>query len=422
MLAKQLADPAIYHEAIARTVAALQFTRHDESELLNRNAPEIAKRLARALTDGSYVHGPAHRRMVLLDKLRSVVQLTTIDRVVHSAVAALLSRAFESKYSEDLYSYRAGRGRMPIVDRLLAMAAANRRGHDDVRQRGLWVLRFDVASYGDSIPIDDASELWPLLDHWLAAEPPWVHALMRTLVRCAATDEFTTRGVPTGSPMNNPMVNLYLSDLDAEMGKSTPLYVRFGDDVTIVCDSAEACDVAHAHVLATLTRKQLTVNKGKFARFYWNGAGRPPTIPGWVGARHITYVGFDVGYDGTFRAKKSARRLLVHDLVERLRAAGRRLPSRYSPEQRATALAGAARALLDPRSPFVLPALSGFLAGTSCRIQLGEIDRLLATEIASLAAAVGGPKAFQTVTWKSLHRAGLPSLTATKNRGRSHPK
>ena len=86
-IAAQLTQPAIYCEAIARASEAYEFTRPDDSVLLSRDTMAIATQLARTVADGTYVHGPATRRLVMLDKLRSLVQLTTLDRVRHSAVA-----------------------------------------------------------------------------------------------------------------------------------------------------------------------------------------------------------------------------------------------------------------------------------------------------------------------------------------------
>ena len=277
-IAAQLTQPAIYCEAIARASEAYEFTRPDDSVLLSRDTMAIAKQLARTLADGTYVHGPATRRLVMLDKLRSLVQLTTLDRVMHSAVALLLGRAFEPKYSDDLYSYRPRRGRVDIADRIRELVTQHRERHANVLQRGLWVLRFDVKSYTDTIPIGDDSELWPMLTRWLPDEPPWVIELIRTLTRCAATDEFATCGTPTGSPMCNIFFNLYLADFDEEIRDRCALYVRFGDDATIIGDSADAVDAAYRTLTAAIARKRLRLNEAKLARIYWNGAARPSPL------------------------------------------------------------------------------------------------------------------------------------------------
>ena len=416
-IAAALSQSAIYREAIARTAEALALHRPDDSEALVRDGAALAQRLAVLVSSGAYQHGAAPRHLILLDKLRSVVQLSTIDRVVHCAMALVLSRAFEAHYSDDLYSYRAGRGRMPIVDRLLAIAATNRAQFSQPQQRGLWVIRFDVSSYGDSIRIDEHSELWRLLARWIPDEPPWVTSLIKLLTRCAAFDEFAERGVPTGSPLCNALVNLYLSDLDEQLGKRCPLYLRFGDDVTFVCHDADAAEEAFAVVAESLARKQLRLNPGKVARLYWNGAGRQPARDGWHGAQYVTFVGFDVGFLGSHRVKTSAQRELVAAIVERLRCAERELPREWSPAERARALSRCGRALLDPHSPFVLPTLAELLVASNCRRQFAVIDRQIATTIAELAVSKRGPKAFRTVSWRSLHDAGLPSLTAIRNRG-----
>ena len=369
------------------------------------------------MADGSWRHGPASRRVVLLDKERSLVQLDPLDHVVHAAVGQLLSAALDPRLSDQLYSYRKGRGPTAAIQRLLEVAAAHCATRPDPRTRALWVIRFDVASYGDSVPIDDSSELWTLARRYLPDEPPWVHEVLRALVRCAAHDEFADHGIPNGSPITTPMLNLYLADLDHEMSACATTYLRYGDDVAMAFERAEDAEAALAAVEATIARKGLSLNATKLGRLYWTAVGLPARRPGWTGVRHVPFVGHEVGLDGVVRAKTVRRRELVVALTERLRGVVRLLDE-PDPLHRARALCQTAAALLDPASPLVLPELEPFLRVTSCRIQLTELDRQIATQIAGLATGIRGPKSFRRVSWRSLHQAGLPSLTAVRNHGR----
>jgi hypothetical protein len=421
-LAEQLLRPATYLPSIARAVDAFAYRRPADAALLRRDPAAVATRLARAMAAGVWQHEPARRRVFQLDKPRSLVDLGTLDRIVHGTVARLLGEQFEPRYSRHLYSYRRGRTREHVVEELLALAAVARRTQPDVRTRGLWVLRFDVARYTDCIPLTDASALWRQLAAWAPDEPPWVYAMLRDLTRCASVGEFADRGTPTGSPLCNVLLNLYLTDLDAELVPRCDAYLRFGDDVTIVAASAAAADQRLAEVQAHLAGKALAINEAKLERIYWNGgAAEAPAAEraaGWRGQRYFRFVGYDLSFLGEQRPKTPRRRAVLAAVATRLRAVARALPADASVAARADALCEAAAVLLDPSSPLAVTSVGALVRATSCRTQLAELDRELALIVASLAAGVGGPKAFRAMPWRALRARGLPSLTVLRNRGR----
>jgi hypothetical protein len=415
-VAAGLADPASYAPSIARTEHALRHADPASAALLRRHGGELARRLADEVGRGAYVPAPAARRVVRFDKPRSVVQLTPVERVVHGTVARLVSAAFEPRYADGLCSYRPGRGPSAVLERLATAAAAHRAAVVEPRARGLWVLRGDVASFGDSVPIDEASPLWTTVRAWLPDEPAWVPALVQALGRCGRDDTFDAHGLPTGSAICIPLINAHLDTLDRAMGATARAYARYGDDLVVAFDEPAAAERGLAQVHALVADRGVALSPAKQQQLYWTAVGRPAARPGWRGTPWITVVGFDVGFDGRRRLKRARRRELVAAARTRLRAAAALLPP--SPvEARIGPLAAAAAALLDPRSPLALPGLAPALAAIDCREQLAELDRELALELAGVIAGVRGPRALRVVRWRALHDAGLPSLTAARNRG-----
>jgi hypothetical protein len=249
----------------------------------------------------------------------------------------------------------------------------------------------------------------------LTAEPPWVLELVRSLARCAPEGAFARHGVPTGSALCNPLVNVYLTDLDAMLAQSACFSARYGDDVVAVFEARDQAEMALSHTLALIARKELSLRPAKLERIYWTGSGRQPQHADWRPARHVTMCGIDVGFDGTRRVKTGRRRDFLQDLLARLRALVPLLGTR-APLERAAGLCAAASNLLDRGSPTRAPELDGILAATDCRIQIREMDRVIALGIAGLATGKKGPRAFRTVPWRTLHALGLPSLTRLRNR------
>jgi hypothetical protein len=408
-----LCDPRPFERAIARLVERKPTDRDGELELLQRDGRALAKRLAREMSDRTWRQQPVARHVAVLDKPRLIVTLSAIDRVVHGAVADAIVARIEPQLPGSLYSYRRGRGPKHVQQAIATVLARARAA--PVMERGVFAVRFDVASYGDSIPIDDTSELWPILDAALPGEDAWMRGLLRALIRCDGETP-TALGIPNGSPLSTPLLNLYLADLDRALEQQAMLYLRYGDDCMIACATAAAADACAAEVERVLARKRLRANEAKLLRVYWNGAGRPGP-GGWRGATHVGYVGTELGFDGVPRAKRSRRRELMTELAERIdHVAGLVDPAAALPV-RAAAMCASLRGMFDPSSAFTVPALASLLALSSDRLQLRELDRAIAIAVASKLTGRTGPSAFRVLPWRELYALGLPSLVALRNRG-----
>ncbi|MEZ4368085.1 MAG: hypothetical protein R2939_17660 [Kofleriaceae bacterium] len=184
----------------------------------------------------------------------------------------------------------------------------------------------------------------------------------------------------------------------------------------MVARSAEVADQALAAITAGLAPHGLSLGAAKLARLYWNGSGRTPPVPGWRGTRVVPFCGLDVAYAGGDRIKVPKRRALVAALERRLRGAARALPAEATAVERATVLAGAARALLDPRSPLALPTLPAFVQATSDRAELDLIDRRLATLVVALATGESGARGFRRLRWRTLRDARAAVAAAPARR------
>src|SRR4051812_39003516 len=375
-----LSRPDVYRAAIDRLIRGAAHDEDGEISLLQRERGELARRLARDMAARRWTQQPVRRGFALLDKRRELVKLDTVDKVVHGAVAAVLSRQLERVLPDSLYSYRRGRGPRHVVHAVRALLRSYRRRAVPVTERGLFVVRFDVAAYGDSLPVGPDSELWPMLRDALPGEDPWLLDTIAAMIRCdAGAAEPRQVGVPTGSPVANPMVNLYLVDLDRGLEAIATLYLRFGDDCLVICETAEAAARARGTLEATLARKRLRVNPAKLLARYWNAAGRPGPA-GWRGASHVSYVGSDIAFSGTVRAKLDRRKACLAAIRARVAAIGGLLGPVADPgdgtaaRARAAALCASLAPAFDAASALAVPEVAHLMRLSSCRIQLAEID------------------------------------------------
>lgn len=406
-----LCRPEAFRAAIDKLLRAS--SRDDDGELavLQRDRGALARRLAADFAARRWEQRPVARRVVMLDRPRELTALDTVDKVVHSAVGTALTRALEPQLPACLYSYRPRRGSETVVRVVGEALRAYRARGLPIAERGLYVMRFDVEKYGDTVPVGDDSALWPMLERALPGEDPWMIALVQRMVR---GDGERTVGAPIGSPMANPILNLYLVDLDVAVAKLATLYVRFGDDCLVVCESAAQADVARAEVDRVLAARRLRLNPAKVIARYWTGCGRP-SADGWRGTSHVSYVGADISFGGVVRLKLARRRAFLAELRARVAALAGLLDAPDA-DGRAGQLCRALVPAFDVSSSFALPELGRVLSQASCRQQLAEIDREIAVVVAGAAAGRSGAAAFRTIAWRRLYELGLPSLVAMRNR------
>jgi len=155
---------------------------------------------------------------------------TVRDRVVQTALRAVLEPIFERDFAAQSYGFRPNRGCKDALRRVDALLKA---GYN-------WVVDADLKSYFDTIPhaalMDRVREkvadgrVLGLLEAYLTQK------VMET-----ATGWTPEEGTPQGAVISPLLSNIYLDPLDHEMATSGAEMVRYADDFVILCRSrAEA--------------------------------------------------------------------------------------------------------------------------------------------------------------------------------------
>lgn len=423
-LDRELGDPRRYAEAIERMAEHPE--RYGDERLsivrLRERQAELGPRLARAVAAGEYRLGPVRERLARIDgKERRLCLASLLDTIVLFALARLLVEAVEPRLSPRVFSYRRGRSNQALLAELGAFVRQHRRALPQPRQRGLYVVRADVAAYGESIRVDDGSPLWPelralvrdrggqrLYDLLKQAIRPLVHALDGSVGR-------RERGVPTGSPVQPALCNLYLTPLDEALA-SVPgaFYGRFGDDLLFAHAEAAVARSALATSTSLLGRLGLRAGEEKQATLFFSAAGRPsPSWPEATPTQHVAWLGSRVDFHGRVGLHARKYRELVLRLRARLRLADELLAAEPR-DVRLRALCDVAVSALDPASMLAdrrAPALVTIDDAT----QLHELDYLVALTVAEQLSGRRGPRAFRDVSYRELRRAGLWSAEHRRN-------
>ncbi len=443
-LAEALADPRRYQAQIDRLQRRHQFdggmnrVTQDgvtlASLVMHRNA--AAKKLARAVASGAYRLQPATPRILRVEgKMRTVFSYPLLDLVVHGVVADVLTQAMAPTLSANLYSYRAGVSWAHGVAAFARYLRGHRRTHPDPRTRGLYVLRRDIASYTDSIPVGETSRLWSQLAG-LVGEPQSADGrfdpasdahrswrLLQEVVRPAIRDGGRVgtrdRGVATGQPISCVAFNLYLRDLDHELASIPEAFVaRYSDDLVVAHPDAETARGLSRLLDQRLAELGLRFNPAKSRDLYLTGAGRSSAEwPESRGTTKVEFLGMRIAMDGTVALGDSKVRELLADARRRVRNTARAMRGR-SEDERGRATVAVVNSLLDAGGPHLRGAAAPLLAGmVTDRRQLDWLDHQLARIVAGAVSGDQRAAAFRQVPYRRIRNDwGLISLRRQRDR------
>ena len=392
------------------------------------NRRKVAKILAKTVSRGEYRFAAAEPRTISVGGKRRVIYwFRTTDRIVHGVVAKALAEEVAKVLSPRVYSYRKGTDWLEGVGDFAAYLRRHQRERPRVKDRGLYVLRYDIRAYTDTIPVGDGSPLWPLLRRAVGGPEncgPAVWALLQAVVRpviepAAGAAHSQRLGIPTGSPITAVLYNLCTVPLDEELdGVDGAFYARYSDDLLFAHPDPGAVRRADERIRAILRGLGLGLNEDKAAVFYFTGAGMASdSWPAATGTTAVGFLGCRVFFDGTVGLKEGKQRKFLRELEQRVKQAvagrgGRPL------DERGQMACAALNSALVPDSPLAQKYSRFLLRASTDRRQLRQLDYLIARLV--LKAVTGSPssKAFRQVSYRKIRRGwGLNSLYHRRNFG-----
>ncbi|HEY8073883.1 MAG TPA: reverse transcriptase domain-containing protein [Labilithrix sp.] len=414
-LVEALGDESRYDRQLDRLAARARGRRletlvHDGVRFaqMMQERERVVSLLARAMVDASFRPGaPRVTRARIGGKERDVARIGAIDLLAGAVVAEILAERIEPTLSDRLYSYRRGRSSWQALRSLAAFARAHRAARPDPRTRGIYVLRSDVASYTDSIPLGEGSLLLRELDEAIEVPPSHV-AMLHALVAPRET------GLLFGAPTTNVLGNLYLRSLDAKLEKEGA-YARYGDDVLFAHEDPARVREALAILKDTLAVRGLRANEKKLRVLYWNGAARASREwPEAIATTDVPFLGACVRFRGTIALAPAKWTALLGELRARVRRTAR-LAEEATPKGRAKLLASVVNQAFDVRSDLALPHAGLVARLVDDRAQLGELDYWIARMIAESSGDARGVRAFREMPWHTQRRLGLASRVRVRN-------
>lgn len=403
---------------------------------LHERGDRLCEHIASEVQCGAFRFSPLERVLVFADgKRRTIHRATLVDSIVLGALSQCLTALLEPVLDDNVHAYRPGRNPQRTIERLCVYLAEHRRTRPEPRERGLFVLQRDLAAYGESIPTGPDSELWPLLDSVVGTMTDRAEArMLRSLVAAGCrpevhlpTGELTTmtHGLPTGSPIQQPLANLYLSPLDERLRTlGVTFYARFGDDLLVVEPQLAAAHRVASALDEVVKDLGLVLNPDKTRNLYFTGPGRPLDRASIAASRvtfaptsHLEYLGVRLSFFGHRGLKRKRLRQLLSRSRLRVENTVRVAPSDRTLEFVAAALGNA----LHGTDSAADPATTALRTWVDDRQQLRQLDHQLTLLCAEAISRRRGVRAFRHTRPQQLRHSGLRSLLELRRRSRGTP-
>jgi hypothetical protein len=383
------------------------------------NRGKVARLLAREVGEGRYELEPGELRTIRArHKLREVFACRLTDLIVHGVVANIVQEAVDTRLSSRVFSYRKGLSWLEPVTELGGFIRAERRKHTDPRARGVYVLRRDVDSYTDSIPLGLDSPLWTMLEAELGPLPELFEQVVRVERKVPdGGSGCRVMGLPRGQPSSSIVANLYLSDMDDALEALPGFYARYGDDFLFAHPDPAVAKEAEATIDETLESLRLTVNEKKRRTLYLTPPGRPSDVwPEARGTSAVPFLGTRIAADGTIGLDESKIRLLLRELDRRATTTVRTMRG-ATRDQTGRAVCEVVNRALDPRSALTQSRSAIALRRVvTDRRQLEQVDYLIARVVLKAVSRRRDARAFREIPYGKLrHDWGLISLVAARN-------
>lgn len=301
-LLEQILSPANLNAAYKRVKRNKGAGGVDEMEVESLKDYLIKQKdaLIATILGGKYRPNPVRRVEIPKEngKKRPLGIPTVVDRVIQQAITQVLSPIYEKQFSSHSYGFRPKRNAHQALQQCQRY----------ITEGYTYAVDMDLEKFFDNV---NQSKLVEVLSRTIrdGRVISLIHRYLQAGVVVASKFEQTTVGVPQGGPLSPLLSNIMLNELDKELENRGHRFVRYADDLMVLCKSKRSAARTMEKLVLYIEKKLfLRVNKEKSTVAY---------------IRNVKFLGY------SFYQKKGAGRLRIHSKsVEKMRNKIRELTSR----------------------------------------------------------------------------------------------
>lgn len=242
------------------------------------------EQLKQSILDGKYRPNPVRRVEIPKEDGKQKRKLgipTVVDRWIQQAIAQVLTPIFEVQFSDNSYGFRPKRSAHGAIEKC----------QENIENGYKYAVDMDLEKYFDTV---NQSKLIEVLSRTIkdGRVISLIHKYLKAGVVVRQKYEDTEIGVPQGGPLSPILSNIMLTELDRELERRGHRFVRYADDLIILCKSKRSAKRTLEKIVPFIENKLfLKVNKDK-------------TVVEYVGK--VKFLGF------TFYQYKGKARIRIH--------------------------------------------------------------------------------------------------------------